>query len=190
MTETSKVFFFRYLGSAMCVACIGCVLLTGCASMSIDDFADRKPEFIPEDYFAGPMTAYGLIKNRSGKVVSRFKGSMVGSWDENGVGTLDESFVYENGDTQKRVWTFKPTGEKTYLGTVGDIVGEAPMVAKGNTLMIDYAMRVPYGDGTIDVDVRDWLHLQEDGVILNHSKMRKFGFRVGELVITIVKDFP
>lgn len=42
----------------------------------------------------------------------------------------------------------------------------------------------------MDIDVRDWLHLQEDGVILNHSKMRKFGFGVGELVITIIKDFP
>ena len=42
----------------------------------------------------------------------------------------------------------------------------------------------------IDISVRDWLHLQEDGVILNHSKMKKFGFEVGELVITIIKDFP
>jgi len=62
------------------------------------------------------------------------------------------------------------------------------MVAKGNTVMIDYVMRVPYKDSTIHISVRDWLHLQEDGVILNHSKMKKFGFEVGELVITIIKD--
>jgi len=64
------------------------------------------------------------------------------------------------------------------------------MVANGDTVMIDYIIRVPYKDSTIDIDVRDWLHLQEDGVILNHSKMKKFGFKVGELVITIIKDFP
>jgi len=45
-------------------------------------------------------------------------------------------------------------------------------------------------DSTIDIDVRDWLHLQDDGVILNHSKMKKYGFTVGELLITIIKDFP
>ncbi len=45
-------------------------------------------------------------------------------------------------------------------------------------------------DSIIDINVRDWLHLQEDGVILNHSKMKKLGFEVGELVITIIKDFP
>ncbi len=55
--------------------------------------------------------------------------------------------------------------------------------------MIDYVMRVSYNDSTIDISVRDWLHLQEDGVILNHSKMKKFGFEVGELVITIIKNF-
>ncbi len=167
-----------------------CGFLTGCSSMQIDDFANTSPEFIPQKYFNGPMTAYGMVKDRDGKVIRRFKGKLVGSWDENGVGTLDEKFVYDDGEKQTRVWTLRPTGEKTFIGTAGDIVGEAQMIAKGNTVMIDYTMRVPYNDSTIDINVRDWLHLQEDGVILNHSKMKKFGFEVGELVITIIKDFP
>jgi hypothetical protein len=158
--------------------------------MQIDDFEQSTPEFVPQAYFNGPMTAYGMVKDRDGKITRRFKGKLVGSWDVNGVGTLDEHFVYDDGEKQHRVWTLRPTGEKTFIGTAGDIVGEADMIAKGNTVMIDYTMRVPYKDGTIDIDVRDWLHLQEDGVILNHSKMKKYGFEVGELVITIIKDFP
>jgi hypothetical protein len=158
--------------------------------MQIDDFKATHPEFIPQEYFNGPMTAYGMVKDRNGKILRTFKGKLIGSWDENGVGTLDESFVYDDGETQKRIWTLKPTGNKTFIGTAGDIVGEAQMIAKGNTVMIDYVMRVPYNDSTIDISVRDWLHLQEDGVILNHSKMKKFGFTVGELVITIIKDLP
>lgn len=167
-----------------------CGLLAGCSSMQIDDFSATTPEFIPQQYFNGPMTAYGMVKDRSGKITRRFKGTLVGSWDEKGVGTLDELFVYDDGETQKRIWTLRPTGEKTFIGTARDIVGEAQMIANGNTVMIDYTMRVPYKDGTIDIDVRDWLHLQDDGVILNHSKMKKYGFTVGELVITIIKDFP
>ncbi len=167
-----------------------CGLLTGCSSPKIEDFKDTSPEFIPQEYFNGPMTAYGLVKDRDGKIIRRFKGKLVGSWDANGVGTLDEKFIYDDGEIQTRVWTLKPTGSKTFIGTAGDIVGDARMVANGNTVMIDYVMRVPYNDSTIDINVRDWLHLQEDGVILNHSKMKKFGFQVGELVITIIKDFP
>jgi len=171
-------------------ALIMAVLLTGCSSMKIEDFDNTTPEFIPQTYFNGPMTAYGMVKDRNGKVIRRFKGKLVGSWDEKGVGTLDESFVYDDGETQKRIWKLTPTSEKKFIGTAGDIVGEAQMTANGNTVMIDYVMRVPYGDGTLDISVKDWLHLQEDGVILNHSKMKKFGFTVGELVITIIKDYP
>lgn len=163
--------------------------ISACSTMEIEDFNDKKPEFIPQEYFNGKMTAYGIVKDSSGKITRSFKGDLFGSWDVNGVGTLDEHFVYDDGETQNRIWTLKPTGDsKKFIGTAGDIIGEAPMVANGNTVMIDYTMRVPYGDGTIDIDVRDWLHLQENGVIINHSKMKKFGFEVGELVITIIKE--
>lgn len=165
-----------------------CTFLSGCSSMQVDDFTGTTPEFVPQDYFNGTMTAYGMVKDRNGKITRRFTGKLVGSWDEKGIGTLDEHFIYDDGEKQHRVWTLRPTEGKNFIGTAGDIVGDAQMIANGNTVMIDYTMRVPYKGGTLDVDVRDWLHLQEDGVILNHSKMKKFGFEVGELVITIIRD--
>lgn len=165
------------------------LVFVGCSSMQIEDFTGAKPAFVPQQYFKGKMKAYGIVKNRSGKIIRSFTGDLIGSWNAQGVGTLDESFLYNDGETQKRVWTLTPTAEvDKYIGTAGDIVGEAPMVVNGNTLMIDYTMRVPYGDNTIDIDVKDWLHLQDDGVIINHSKMKKFGIEVGELVITIIKQ--
>ncbi len=168
---------------------LACTVFAGCSSMNIEDFSNTTPEFIPQEYFNGKMTAYGIVKDRSGKIIRSFKGELVGSWDANGVGTLDEHFLYNDGEKLNRVWTLKPTKEgKLFIGSAGDIVGDAPMRANGNTVMIDYTMQVPYGDGTIDVNVRDWLHLQADGVIINHSKMKKFGFEVGELVITIIKE--
>lgn len=164
------------------------ILLTGCASMKIEDFSNTKPEFIPQEYFNGKLRAYGIVKDRSGKIIRSFKGDMIGSWDKNGVGTLDEFFVYDDGEEMKRVWTLKPTSDKKFIATANDIVGESPMIANGNTVMIDYVMRTPYKSSTIDLSVQDWLHLQDEKVIINHSKMKKFGFVVGELVITIIKE--
>ena len=164
------------------------ILFTGCSSMKIEDFNNTKPEFIPQEYFNGNLKAYGIVKDRSGKITRSFKGTMVGSWDKNGIGTLDEYFVYDDGEEMKRVWTLKPIENKKFIATADDIVGESPMIANGNTVMIDYLMRTPYKSSTIDLSVQDWLHLQDDGVIINHSKMKKFGFVVGELVITIIKD--
>ncbi len=164
------------------------ILLTGCASMKIEDFNNTKPEFVPQDYFNGKLRAYGIVKDRSRKIIRSFKGEMIGSWDKNGVGTLDEFFVYDDGEEMKRVWTLKPVENKKFIATADDIVGESPMIANGNTVMIDYIMRTPYKSSTIDLSVQDWLHLQDEKVIINHSKMKKFGFVVGELVITIIKE--
>ena len=164
------------------------ILFTGCTGMKIEDFNNTKPEFIPQEYFNGKLRAYGIVKDRSGKITRTFKGEMIGSWDKNGIGTLDEYFVYNDGEEMKRVWTLKPTGDKKFIATANDIIGESPMIANGNTVMLDYVMRTAYKDSTIDLSVQDWLHLQDDGVIINHSKLKKFGFVVGEIVITIIKD--
>ena len=164
------------------------ILLTGCTGMKIEDFNNTKPEFIPQEYFNGKLRAYGIVKDRSGKITRTFKGEMIGSWDKNGIGTLDEYFVYNDGEEMKRVWTLKPTGDKKFIATANDIIGESPMIANGNTVMLDYVMRTAYKDSTIDLSVQDWLHLQDEKVIINHSKMKKFGFVVGELVIAIIKE--
>lgn len=164
------------------------IVFTSCSSMKIEDFSDSKIKFIPQEYFNGKMTAYGIVKDSTGKITRSFKGELFGSWDSDGVGTLDEYFTYSDGEKLRRTWKLVPTSQNSFIGTAGDIVGEAPMLVNGNTIMIDYTMRIPYGDSTLDVNVRDWLHLQEDGIIINHSKIKKFGFEVGELVITIIKE--
>lgn len=164
------------------------LIFQGCSKMQIEDFKDKSPKLIPQEYFKGKLRAYGLVKNRSGKIIRTFKGELFGSWDSNGIGTLDEKFVYDDGEKLRRIWKLKPTGDNSFDASAGDIVGTAKMIAKGNTAMIDYIMRVPYNNSIINISVKDWLHLQEDGVIINHSKMKKFGFTVGELVITIIKD--
>ena len=164
------------------------ILLTGCTGMKIEDFNNTSPEFIPQEYFNGKLRAYGLVKDRSGKITRTFKGTMIGSWDKYGNGKLEEFFVYNDGEKLERTWILKPTQDKKFIATADDIVGPSAMIANGNTVMLDYVMRVPYNDSTIAISVKDWLHLQEDGVIINHSKMKKFGFVVGELVITIIKD--
>ena len=64
------------------------ILLTGCTGMKIEDFNNTSPEFIPQEYFNGKLRAYGLVKDRSGKITRTFKGTMIGSWDKDGNGKL------------------------------------------------------------------------------------------------------
>jgi len=48
-------------------------------------------------------------------------------------------------------------------------------------------LQVPYGDGSVDVRVDDRMYLVSPDILINESSMSKFGWRVGNLVLVIVR---
>ena len=160
------------------------VLLCACSSVDVSSYRGESPEFVPETFFDGSLVAHGVLKNRGGRVTRRFVAEIEASWTD-GVGTLDEQFVFSDGEESRRVWTLRPDGEGAYVGTAGDVVGDSPVSVAGNAMFLDYVLRVPYGDGTIDVRIDDRMYLVDEKTLINESVMRKFGFRVGEILLVI-----
>lgn len=158
--------------------------LEGCANVTVSDYSGETPTFVPETFFNGELLAHGMLKDRGGHVTRRFIAEIDATWRD-GVGTLDEEFVFADGEESRRVWTLRPDGAGGYVGTAGDVVGEAPVSVSGNAMFLDYTLRVPFGDGTLDVQIDDRMYLIDDDTVLNESIMRKFGFRVGEIVLVI-----
>ncbi|MED5355776.1 MAG: DUF3833 family protein, partial [Pseudomonadota bacterium] len=68
--------------------------LTACSSVSVDDYRDRQPAFSPEQFFAGALTAHGVVKDYKGYASRSFVADITACW-QNGVGTLDERFVFD-----------------------------------------------------------------------------------------------
>ena len=163
------------------------VLLAGCSAPSIQNYADQTPRLDVREFFEGDITAWGVVQNRSGEVINRFRADMHGSWDGNR-GILDEVFHYSNGDTQSRQWQFVKQNENYYTGTASDVIGEASITQAGNAINLNYTLRVPVGDRTYDLGFDDWMWLVEDETIINRATMKKFGFRVGELIVVIQKQ--
>ena len=170
----------------------GCALLsiliglTACGSTSVDDYQAREPAFAPEDFFNGALTAHGVVKDFSGTAIRHFSADIVGCWSD-GVGTLDEDFVFDDGEQQTRIWTLTPNGDQTYIGTAGDVVGEGLARWQGNAMFLDYTLQIELEDGPIDVKIDDRMYRVSDNVVINESKMRKFGFGVGEILLTIIR---
>jgi hypothetical protein len=50
--------------------------------VSIEDYKDTEPRFVLEDYFAGPVRAWGISQDRSGRVKRQFTESMVGRLED------------------------------------------------------------------------------------------------------------
>lgn len=165
---------------------VGSLILAGCSNVSVTDYADATPVFDPQTYFHGQLSAHGVVKDFSGKVTRHFNADIKGCW-ENGVGTLDEQFVFDDGEQQSRIWTLVPSGANTLIGTAGDVVGRSAGEWSGNALFMAYVLRVPYGDDAIDLTIDDRMYLVSDSVVINQSGMYKFGLKVGEIVLTIVK---
>ena len=160
------------------------ITTVGCARTPIDEYAGRSPQFVPEEFFNGVLTAHGVIKDRGGKVIRYFNVDILAYW-KNGVGTLEEDFVLDDGEKDRRVWTLTPTGNNSYVGTAGDVIGEGKVSVAGNSMFLDYVLRIPYNDGTLDLRIDDRMYLVNPNVLINESRMTKFGVDVGEIVLVI-----
>ncbi len=158
-------------------------LSTGCA-VSVDDYRDEKPAFIVEQFFTGDLEAFGVVAERSGKVVKRFSCDMHGTWDGNML-VLDEDFTWSDGTRQKRLWRLTKQPDGTFAGTAGDVVGTAFGEVAGNTLHLVYNLSVPVDGSTTVLSVDDWLYLVTDNVLINHSTLTKFGLSAAEVFLTI-----
>lgn len=169
------------------IAMLMTLALSACAGVSVDDYAGSTPRFVPERFFSGPLVASGVLKNRQGKVTRRFTADIKAYWVD-GVGTLEEDFVFDDGELDRRVWTLTPQADGSYRATAGDVVGPGTARVVGNAMFLDYVLRVPYGDSTIDLAIDDRMYLVNDSLLINESVMRKFGFRVGEIVLTIERQ--
>lgn len=162
------------------------VMLTACSQVKVTDYQQYAPTLDLESFFDGSLSAHGVVKNRSGKVIRMFNADIAASWDE-GVGTLDEAFIFDDGEKQRRIWTLTPTENGQYLATAGDVTGEGQLEVAGNSLFLKYVLQVPYKGDVIDVAVDDRMYLVNDNTLINESKMIKFGFRVGEVLLVITK---
>ena len=162
------------------------ITLAGCGSTPLGEYAGRQPEFVPSEFFTGYLTAHGVIMDRGGKVTRQFNADIDASW-ENGVGTLDEHFLFDDGETQQRIWTLTPDGDGGYIGRAGDVVGDGRLEYAGNAVFLDYVLRIPYGDDTIDLRVDDRMYLVDENLLINESRLSKFGFHVGTILLTIVR---
>ena len=162
------------------------LVLAGCASQDINNYANEKPTLDLQQYFNGTLDAYGVFTDRSGAVVKRFTVLMVCTWtgDE---GVLNEDFIYSDGTKQTRIWRLKKTGNGSFVGRADDVVGEALGESRGNAFHWTYTMRLPVDNKVYDVQFDDWMYLVNDKVMLNKATMSKFGVRLGEVTLSFTK---
>lgn len=169
------------------LTCSFLLTLSACSSISVSDYSNNTPKFIPQEFFNGNLSAQGVVKNRAGKVTRYFTATIDAHWKD-GIGTLDEKFIFNDGEIQYRTWTLTPTTQGSFNASAGDVIGTGTGKFSGNAVNLHYILAVKYNDSTINLTVNDWMWLVDSKTVLNESTLTKFGFKVGSIQLAIVKN--
>lgn len=154
--------------------------------------ADRRgeaPSMVLEEVLTGRTYAYAVFE-RAGVLDRRFWVEAVGEWDGEAL-TLEEYFLYDDGRTDERVWTFRKSSPTTYVGTAADVIGEANVEVFGDAAYFDYRVDLEMEDGsTVEVTFQDRLYRVSETTIINRATVKKFGVVVGQVTVVFFKDRP
>jgi hypothetical protein len=157
--------------------------------MKIAQFCNQQPTLLLEKYFQDKTWAWGIFTDRFGNLKRSFQVIIDGSMDNNQL-LLDEQFLYDNGETQNRIWQITLLGNGHYRGTADDIVGQAEGQAVGNALNWQYHMLLPIQNRVWKVHFNDWFFLQSEQVLINKARVSKWGITLGEVSLFFSKQAP
>lgn len=180
-----------YRSSLFLVGILLISTLAACSSQKIEDVADRRPNLSLESFFEGDTIAYGIFEDYSQSLKRQFRVNIKGTV-EGGVLTLEEDFLYDDGETQRRVWRITNRGKNEagitlYEGTADDVIGTATGHVAGNALHWRYTVALLVGDTTYDIDFDDWIYQQDEHVALNRARLTKFGIEVGSVTLAFLR---
>ena len=161
-------------------------LLAGCAGVDIEEYAGSEPRLDIAEYFTGTTSAWGMVQDYSGEVQRRFTVEIEGTYEDDTL-TLDESFVFSDGETDRRVWTFKRIDDHRWVGTASDVEGQVEARQYGHAFHMRYPLEIAIDGRMITFTMDDWMYLQPDGRLINKTAMRKFGFTLGEITLVFEK---
>lgn len=162
------------------------LMLSSCSTHSIDDYASNPLRLDLQHFFNGQLTAHGVLKNRSGEVTRYFNATINAYWKD-GVGTLEEKFIFDDGEIQYRTWTLTPSADG-YAATAGDVIGTGKALVRGNAMQLNYVLEINYKGSPLQLQVDDWMWQVDNKVLLNESTLRKWGFKVGSIQLVIIKQ--
>ena len=165
--------------------------MSACAAQNIKDVSDRAPTLDLEAFFEGEVIAYGIFEDYTQSLKRQFRVNILGTVAGDTL-TLEEDFLYDDGETQRRVWVIQNLGQSEegvtlYEGRADDINGVARGEVAGNALHWRYSLALPVGDTSYDITFDDWIYQQDDHVAINRARLTKFGFEVGSVTLVFLR---
>ncbi|WP_337843426.1 DUF3833 domain-containing protein [Rheinheimera sp.] len=167
----------------------GAWLLISSCSTSVQQYQSTQPEFDLAAYFDGPAIAWGMVQDYNQKVTRRFCVELQGRWQQQ-QGTLEETFYFDDGETDQRTWRLTRLAEHQYSGEADDVIGTAVGEQQGFALQWQYQLIVTIDGEDYQFELDDWMFQLDEYRLFNRTKMKKFGLTVAEITLFFDKESP
>ena len=163
--------------------------LGACSKIEMEQFKNNTPKLDLFSFFEGNTVAYGIFEDRFGNLKRQFRVNISGTIIDDKL-TLDEDFLYDDGEKDKRVWKIKKITEEdkiTYEGQAEDIEGTATGSISGNTLNWSYDIYLNIKGSNIKVHFNDWIYKQSENLAINRAYVSKFGINIGSVTLVFLR---
>lgn len=140
-----------------------------------------------EYFLAGRTRGEGIFRDFTGRVRRRFTITLDGHV-EGGALVLSENFLFDDGETEQRVWRIYAHGGGAYSATADDLIGEARGRVRAGALRWSYLFSLKLGAKRLRVRFHDAFVQVADDILLNEARVTKFGFEIGRTTILIRRE--
>ena len=163
--------------------------LSACSKIDMKQFENNTPKLDLFSFFEGETIAYGIFEDRFGNLKRQFRVNILGKIKDQTL-TLDEDFLYDDGEQANRVWTINKITDKNeviYQGQADDIEGKASGSISGNTLNWSYDIYLNIKGSNIKVHFNDWIYKQSENLAINRAYVSKFGINIGSVTLVFLR---
>ena len=147
--------------------------LSACARKDVTHLSERRPSIVLEEFFAGDTIALGIFEDRFGNLRRQFRVNLQGTITGNQL-VLDETFLYEDGEKDSRVWVIDNLGRSEdgrfrSSGRADDVEGKYEGRISGNGLNWQYDVSLEMTGNKMDVHFDDWIYRQSEDIAINRA---------------------
>ena len=166
------------------------LLFTGCSQTDMKEFQNNTPKLDLFNFFEGKTIAYGIFEDRFGNLKRQFRVNIDGKINNQTL-TLDEDFLYDDGEQAKRIWKIEKkinnSQKVTYEGKADDVEGKASGSISGNALNWSYDIYLNIKGSEIKVHFNDWIYKQSEDLAINRAYVSKFGVNIGSVTLVFLR---